>query len=101
MNNDSGGRPHISVSKPPEPETTLEEVFILIATHPNGGEGIYGHKIGENMHTFVAQDRGIKNQLEKFLRDRGSIEVCKRDGVKLEWRRFTTPPGMSQREVIT
>ncbi len=101
MPGEDGGSPHINVGGDPDPEMVIDEVFILIATHPNGGEGIYGHSIADNMHWFVAQDRALKDELERFLRDRGAIEVCRRQGVKLEWRRYVDTKFSDDHEVIT
>lgn len=89
MDQDSGGKPHINVGKPLDPEDRVELVYVLVATDRNGGEGIYGHKINDNMHNFVTQYVDIRDALEKYLRDHGTVEVCRREGIKLEWRTFT------------
>lgn len=88
MNQDSGGQPHINVGEDPAPDARVEEVYVLVATTPEGGEGIYGHKIGNNMHNFVTPEVHMVDLLEKFLREKGTVEVCRREGVKLEWRTF-------------
>jgi hypothetical protein len=89
MDQDSGGKPHIHVGDPPDPDARVSEVYVLVAVQPDGGEGIYGHKIGDNMFNFVTAELMLKDLLEKFLREQGTVEVCRRDGLKLEWRTFT------------
>lgn len=101
MNQEDGGVPHLNIGGAPEPEEVIEEVFILIATHPNGGEGIYGHKIEGAVQMFVAQTPSLKDAMENFLRNRGSVEMCRREGVKLEWVRFFGAMSSENREEIT
>ena len=98
MNQDDGGSPHINVGTPPAPDDRVEKVFVLVARQPDGGEGVYGHKIGDNMYNFVTPDLGMKDMLETFLRERGTVEVCRREGIVLEWRTFEV---VGESEVIT
>lgn len=88
MNQDSGGNPHVNIGQDPDPDARVEEVYVLVATMADGGEGIYGHKIGDNMFNFVTSQVHMVDLLEKFIREKGTVEVCRREGVKLEWRTF-------------
>lgn len=86
MDQDSGGKPHVRLGNSPEPEDRVESVHVLVAIQPDGGEGIYGHVIDETMFNFATSDLAMKDLLERFIREQGSVEVCRRDGIKLEWR---------------
>lgn len=88
MNQDDGGVPHISVGKPPRPEQRVEQVWVLVAIHPDGGEGIYGQKIGDLLQSFVVSDLELKDMLEDYLRGKGSVAVARREGIVLEWRQM-------------
>jgi hypothetical protein len=88
MDQDSGGKPHINIGEDPDPDARVEEVHVLVATNPNGGEGIYGHKIGDNMYNFCTPELHMVDLLERFLREQGTVEVARREGIKLEWRTY-------------
>lgn len=84
--------------EPPEPGVEVDECWALVATHPNGGEGIYGHRIGNGWTQFIAQTPAVKDTMESFLRSRGMIQHAREEGVKLEWRRMVVT---NDCEVIT
>lgn len=86
MNQDSGGLPHVTVGRPPESEERVERVWVLVAIHPDGGEGVYGQKIGDLLQNFVVSNLELKDRLEEYIRERGSVEAARREGIVLEWR---------------
>lgn len=88
MNQEDGGLPHITLGKPPEPGRRVEKVYVLVATTAEGGEGVYGQKVGDFMVNFVAEDVAMKDALEDYLRNRGSVAAARRSGIKLEWVEF-------------
>lgn len=90
MNQDDGGKPHITLGKTPDPDQRIEEVWVLVATTPEGGEGIYGQKIEDHMFNFVAENLPMKDALEDYLRQKGSVEAARRSGIKLEWVHFSS-----------
>lgn len=98
MNGEDGGKPHVTLGERPDPDQKVDGVWVLVAVQPDGGEGIYGAKIGEFIRTFCVHDLDVKDGAEKYLRGVGSIEVCRREGVKLEWRRMES---VGEPEVIT
>lgn len=98
MDQDSGGKPHIAIGGMPEPEQRVDEVYVLVAITPEGGEGIYGHKISDSMYNFVTAELHMKDLLENYLREQGTIEVVRRKGMRLEWRVFHS---LGQAEPIT
>lgn len=88
VSGEQGGRPHVTIGEPPKPDDRINKVYVLIGVTKNGGEGIYGHKIGDQMVSFVTDRPDLKELLERHIRDVGSIEVCRREGTRLEWRTF-------------
>lgn len=98
MNQEDGGLPHINIGQRPDPDVRIDEVFVLVATDPNGGEGIYGHLIGDHMVNFCVSAGDLKEMLERHIRSTGSIEMCRREGIGLEWRVYERS---GEPEVIT
>jgi hypothetical protein len=88
VSGEDGGRPHVTIGETPKPGETVDKVFVLVGVVKGGGEGIYGHKIGDQMVSFVTDKPDLKELLERHIRDVGSIEVCRREGTRLEWRVF-------------
>lgn len=88
INGEDGGLPHIRIGVPPAPDSRITDLYVLVATNENGGEGIYGASVGNYMVNFVAESVQVRDAMEDFLRGHGSIEVCRREGIKLEWVRF-------------
>jgi hypothetical protein len=88
MNQEDGGRPHVHIGKLPEPDEKVDSLWVLVAINPDGGEGVYGQLVGDFWVNFAVADDETKEVLEQHLRSAGSVEVCKRDGIRLEWRRF-------------
>lgn len=88
MGNDDIGIPHVSIGDLPPDDQSVDYVWVLVTVTPAGGEGIYSQTIGKYMYNFVVTEPAIKDRLEDHLRDRGSIELARRDGIKLVWRRF-------------
>lgn len=87
---------HQLVGQPPQPGAEVNECWALIATHPNGGEGVYGHKVGSGWQQFVAWTPAMKDTMESFLRNRGTINNAREEGVKLEWRPFIVTNGSEE-----
>ena len=85
---DSGGNPHVDITAklPTEP---INEVYVLVVTHSNGGEGIYGQIIGNLMVNFVTESLERKSQMESMLHQQGTYLVAEKMGLKLEWRTFS------------
>ena len=77
---------HLLVGQPPEPGAVVSECWALVAVHPNGGEGVYGHKVNGAMQQFVAWTPAMKDTMETFLRTRGVVEHAREEGIILEWR---------------
>jgi hypothetical protein len=98
VSGEEGGRPHVTIGQPPESDARVEKVYVLVGVTDNGGEGIYGHKIGDQMVSFVTDKPDLKELLERHIRDAGSIAVCRREGTRLEWRVFEVTDDV---EVIT
>lgn len=94
MPGDDYGNPHIDVSAdhPPTGGEPITEVFVLVATHEDGSEAIYGQVIGPTMTNFVTGDEARKQMLDSLLLQQGTYEVCKRLGKKLEWRTYKLAP---------
>jgi hypothetical protein len=88
MPDDDLGLPHLSMGSEPPDDQRIEDAWILVAVTEAGGEGIYSQTIGKFLYNFVATEPGMKDALETYLRDRGSIEVARRMGIRLEWRPF-------------
>lgn len=99
MNQDSGGKPHVTVGELPDKSDRVEELWILVAIMPDGGEGIYGQTVEGMMLNFIAQDPGTKDAMESFLRESGSVEVCRRQDRTLEWRHVYLHP--DTKEILT
>lgn len=91
---EDGGPAHLNIGVPPEPDEKIDYVWVLVIIHPGGGEGIYGQVMqGQPMNLmlpFIFQDDYMKEQYEKLLRDKGTLEVLRRDKKRVEWRRFGT-----------
>lgn len=94
MNQEDGGNPHVQLGENPNPEERVDSVWVLVATTSDGGEGIYGHLIGDHMTNFVTCDSVIKQMLEDHIHRVGAVEVLRRQGTKLEWREFK-PTGVA------
>ncbi|HXU00039.1 MAG TPA: hypothetical protein VN903_03560 [Polyangia bacterium] len=77
---------HILIGQPPEPDTEITECWALVATHTNGGEGVYGHRVQGAMQQFIATTPAMKDTMESFLRNRGVVEHARDEGITLEWR---------------
>jgi hypothetical protein len=88
VGNDDFGTPHKSIGGLPPDDQTIDYVWVLIAVTKAGGEGVYSQTIGKYMYNFVVTDAPTKDQLEDHLREMGSIEVSRREGIKLVWRRL-------------
>ena len=88
MNQDSGGAPHITLGQPPPAGQRIGALWVLVATMPNGGEGIYGQKIGDFMFNVVAETLELRDAIEQYLRQRGSVQTARREGITLEWVEF-------------
>lgn len=88
MGADDFGKPHKSIGGMPPVDQRVESVWVLVAIGPDGGEGIYSQTIGKYMYNFVVDDAALKDQLEDHLREQGSIEIARREKIKLIWRRF-------------
>jgi hypothetical protein len=86
MNQEDGGLPHVTVGDKPDPDERVNSVWVLVAIDPNGGEGVYGQQIGGLLQNFVVSRPDMKDALEDYIRGRGSVEVCRREGIELEWR---------------
>ena len=93
MGNDDFGIPHVSIGGLPPDGQTVDYVWVLVAVTPSGGEGVYSQTIGKYMYNFVVTEPAVKDRLEDHLREGGSIEVARRNGIKLIWRRFGTTEG--------
>lgn len=89
---------HVLVGQPPEPDATVTECWVLVATHSNGGEGVYGHKVNGAMQQFIAQTPAMKDTMENFLRTRGVVEHAREQEITLEWRHMVLT---EQNEEIT
>lgn len=98
MNQEDGGLPIKTIGKPPEPSDRVEEIFVLVAVQPDGGEGIYGHLIVDHMVNFCVSREDLREVLERHIRSVGAIEVCRREGIRLEWRVYKQS---GEPEVIT
>lgn len=92
MNQEDGGKPHITIGDTPEAEDRVTELWILVCIMPDGGEGVYGQTVGDFMVNFIATDLATKDAMETYLREAGTFEVCRRQDRKLEWRKTTVPP---------
>lgn len=88
MNQEDGGSPHLMIGDLVPEDARVRQVYVLVATQPDGGEGIYAHRIGDHMFNFAVSELPLKEILERFIREKGSIEVCRREGIKLEWRTY-------------
>lgn len=88
MPGEDGGQPHVTLGGEPPADQRVESCWVLVAVMPTGGEGVYSQELGEHMHNFVATEPGMKDMLEDHIRERGSVEVARRAGVRLEWRRM-------------
>jgi hypothetical protein len=91
MDQDSGGNPHIDHStkeQTPLPEGEIDEVYVLVATHSNGGESIYGQMIGGIFTNFVTDDPARQAQMHELLHRQGTYEVAPKLGVQLVWRTY-------------
>lgn len=89
MNHEDGGKPHITIGELPGVDERVDDLWILVCVMPDGGEGVYGQTVGTYMVNFIATDVAMKDAMEKFLRESGTIEVCRRQRRRLEWRRTT------------
>lgn len=99
MDQDSGGKPHVTIGAMPSPEDRVSDLWVLVCVMPDGGEGIYGQSVpGFGMMNFIAAAPDVKDAMEQFIREAGSVEVCRRQNRRLEWRKTTVPP---EGEVIT
>lgn len=98
MDQDSGGKPHITIGETPESEDRVTDLWVLVCTMPDGGEGVYGQTVGTFMVNFIATDLATKDAMESYLREHGTVEVCRRQERTLEWRHTVLP---SEGEEIT
>lgn len=99
--NDDYGTKHIfldeSMGVPdpkPEDEARVEQLWVLVAVHDNEGEGIFGETVEGPLGIpmliqFISSFESMKERFDEKLRQDGTAEVAKRDGVRLEWRRFS------------
>lgn len=98
MNGEDGGKPHITIGELPTPEERVNDIWVLVCVMPDGGEGIYGQTVGQYMVNFIATDAAMKDAMETFLRESGSVEVCRRQERRLQWRQANV---VGEPEIIT
>ena len=88
MGNDDLGVPHISLGEEPPDDQRINSAWVLVAITQSGGEGVYSQTVGRFLYNFIATEPGMKDTLEDYLRERGSIEIARQKGIRLEWRYF-------------
>jgi hypothetical protein len=89
MPGDDFGKAHVTIGGEPPADQRITDCWVLVAVMESGAEGVYSQTIGKHLHNFVATEPGMKDVLEDYLRERGSIEVARREGIRLEWRHFS------------
>lgn len=88
-NDDFGGQSFKQIGDNPLPGSRIKSVWVCVTTHPDGGEGVYGSTFpGLGFTPFVTSTYSFKETLDRHLRESGALELLRRQGVKLEWRRF-------------
>lgn len=88
MPSDDLGVPHIAIGAEPPDDQRIQSAWVLVAVTSTGGEGVYSQTVGKYMYNFIATEPEMKDTLEDYLRARGSIEVARKQGIRLEWRRM-------------
>lgn len=90
---DEFGNPHKDISAEDKPSEPLGDVWVLVARHADGTEGIYGQQLdhpdhGTTFTNFVVENETTKQMLDALLLRQGTYEVAPQLGVKLIWRRY-------------
>jgi hypothetical protein len=87
--NGGGSRRHVNANPEDVPERKIDRLYVLVAIHPGGGEGVFGQVVpGMGMTNFAFGEKRVKDKADDLLRSQGTYEAAERDGITLEWRTY-------------